>query len=254
MGRAYRGSGPEGTSAPRPSVRFPRFLSFAAPPRFRYAPRSMPAPLPRSFYLRPTETVAHDLLGRTFVRSLGGRRLSVRIVEVEAYLGIDDAACHTHRGRRTPRVEPMWGSGGLAYVYFTYGMHHCVNVVTRAAGEPEAVLIRAGEPLEGISAMARRRPAGTPENRLAAGPACLAAALSIDRTLSGHDLCLGRTLWIEEGSPIPDADRLRAPRVGVAYAGDAADWPLRFAVRGSRSISKPLGTPLRPRSRRDSGR
>lgn len=202
----------------------------------------MAAPLPRSFYLRPTETVARDLLGRTLVRSLAGRRLAVRIVEVEAYLGVDDAACHTHRGRRTPRVEPMWGPGGLAYVYFTYGLHHCVNVVTREAGEPEAVLVRAGEPLEGIAAMSRRRPAGTPEHRLAAGPACLAAALSIDRALSGHDLTRGRSLWIEEGNPVGDGEVLRGPRVGVDYAGEAAGWPLRCAVRGSRAIS----TPLRP--------
>jgi len=108
------------------------------------------SPLPRSFYLRPTAEVAVDLLGRLLVRREGRRRRVVRIVEVEAYLGIEDRAAHTFGGRRTPRVEPMWGEGGHAYVFLVYGMHCCLNVVTREAGTPEAILIRAGEPVAGF--------------------------------------------------------------------------------------------------------
>jgi DNA-3-methyladenine glycosylase len=198
----------------------------------------MPHPLPREFFLRPTEVVARDLLGCRLVRSGKGGRTAVRIVEVEAYLGSGDPACHTHRGRRTPRVEPMWGIGGLAYVYFTYGMHHCFNVVTREPGEPEAVLVRAGEPVEGVAAMAKRRPEGTKVERLAAGPACLTAALAIDRTLSGLDLTAGRFLWLEEGIAVPDGEVSRGARIGVGYAGEAALWPLRFFLKGNRSVSK----------------
>jgi DNA-3-methyladenine glycosylase len=194
-------------------------------------------PLRRAFYLRPTEEVARDLLGRLLVKRERGHRLAIRIVEVEAYLGIDDAACHTFGGRRTPRVEPMWGAGGHAYVYFTYGMHHCVNVVTREAGVPEAVLVRAGEPVEGADVMASRRPRTTPRERLTSGPACLAAALGLDRHHSGLDLVTGERLWIEPGTPVPEAEIERSGRVGVGYAGDASAWPLRFFVRGSRAVS-----------------
>ncbi len=194
-------------------------------------------PLPRPFFLRPTVDVARDLLGRTLVRRERGRRLSLRIVEVEAYLGIDDPAAHTWRGRRTPRVEPMWGVGGLAYVYFTYGLHHCMNVVTGAAGDPQAVLIRAGEALEGAEMMARRRPPKTKPERLAAGPACLTSSLGIDRGLSGHDLVFGERLWLEAGEPAGDDEVSAAPRIGVDYAGAAAAWPLRFFVSASRAVS-----------------
>jgi DNA-3-methyladenine glycosylase len=106
-------------------------------------------PLPPPFYRRDTETVARDLLGCRLVRRFpDGRTRSVVIVETEAYLGVKDRAAHTWNGRRTARVAPMWGPGGHAYVYFVYGMHHCLNIVTRKEGEPEAVLIRAAVPEE----------------------------------------------------------------------------------------------------------
>ncbi len=196
-------------------------------------------PLGRDFYLRPTEEVARDLLGKVIVRQARGRRVSIRIVEVEAYLGIDDPAAHTYGGRRTPRNEPMWGAGGHAYVYFTYGMHHCMNAVTRAGSVPEAVLIRGGEPLEGIAAMRRRRGPGRRVHELARGPACVCAALAVDRRHSGLDLTTGETVWIEPGEPIADDAVARAPRVGVDYAGDAASWPLRFLLRDHPCVSKP---------------
>lgn len=200
--------------------------------------------LDRDFYLRPTEAVARDLLGRVLVAGSRGKRVAIRLVEVEAYLGIDDPAAHTYRGRRTERVAPMWGEGGHAYVYFTYGMHHCLNAVTRAEGTPEAVLIRGGEAVEGLAAMRRRRGPTHEDAVLARGPACVCVALALDRRHSGLDLTTGRTLWIEEGEPFADDAVTTAPRVGVDYAGGAAAWPLRFLVRGHPSVSKPP-----PRSR-----
>jgi len=192
--------------------------------------------LTRDFYLRPTRDVARDLLGCVIVRRERGRDVAIRIVEVEAYLGIEDPAAHTYRGRRTARVEPMWGPGGHIYVYFTYGMHHCMNAVTREQGTPEAVLIRAGEPLEGLTTMRRRR--GPRADRdLARGPACVCVALGVDRRHSGLDLTTGRKLWIEEGERVADAQVSRAPRIGVPYAGAAAAWPLRFLVRDHPCVS-----------------
>ncbi len=156
------------------------------------------------------------------------------IVETEAYLGVKDRAAHTWNGRRTKRVLPMWGPGGHAYVYFVYGMHHCLNVVTRGQGEPEAVLIRAGVP------------EGDPESRVASGPAKLCRYLGITTSLSGASLS-GPDLFLHSPSKEFLSRRLpvvAGPRVGVAYAGEAAEWPLRFAVAGCPAVTKPGG--LRP--------
>lgn len=170
------------------------------------------APLPRTFYLRPTLAVARDLLGCRLVRSLDGERLSGRIVEVEAYIGEDDLASHAARGC-TDRNRAMYGPGGLAYVYLIYGMHHCLNVVTEPEGFPAAVLIRAIAPEEGVATMQRRRSGRTAH--LTDGPGKLCQALAIDRRLDGHDLALGRALWLEAGEPLPDAQIVATPRVGV---------------------------------------
>ena len=113
--------------------------------------------LERDFFARRTETVARDLIGRVLVAVVRGRRRAGVIVETEAYLGVKDRAAHTFGGRRTERNEPMWMDAGTAYVYFTYGMHHCMNLSTVGEGVPEAVLIRALEPVEGIQAMRRAR-------------------------------------------------------------------------------------------------
>lgn len=197
--------------------------------------------LPRSFYARPAEVVARDLLGRLLVRDLEGERLIVRVIEVEAYLGAGDAAAHTYGGRRTPRVRSMYLGGGHAYVYFTYGMHYCVNVVCGEAGSGTAVLLRAGAPLEGVARMAELRdlPAARrgPE-AIAGGPARLCEALAIDRGFDGHQLWK-RPLRLTAGEPVGDAEVVVGPRVGVAYAGAAARWPLRFAVRGCPEVSRP---------------
>ena len=191
--------------------------------------------LPRSFYGRDTRTVARELLGAILVRQVGRRVLRGRIVETEAYLGERDLACHARAGR-TPRTDVMYGPPGIAYVYFTYGMHHCLNAVTEPEGHPAAVLIRALEPLEGLEAMARARRIATP-HLLASGPARLCQALGIDLRQNRADL-RGPALWIEPGDAVPDDSILASPRIGCERV--PAPWdrmPLRFHVAGSPHVS-----------------
>ncbi|MEO6325849.1 MAG: DNA-3-methyladenine glycosylase [Thermoanaerobaculia bacterium] len=197
--------------------------------------------LPAAFYLRETAEVARDLLGCRLVRVLpGGEVRSAIIVETEAYLGIEDPAAHTWKGRRTPRVAPMWGPGGHAYVYFVYGIHHCMNVVTREGGAPQAVLLRAAVP----EIWWRGGEATRDELRSLSGPGKLCKALEITRALSGVPLT-GPELVIEAG-PSRTFSRLEGPRVGVDYAGEAATWPLRFAVAGCPAVSHAGKLTLRP--------
>jgi DNA-3-methyladenine glycosylase len=160
-------------------------------------------------------------------------------VEVEAYRGPRDRAAHSAGGRRTARNETMWGAAGHAYVYFIYGMYHCVNVVTQPPGVPEAVLIRALEPLEGLTLMrARRGLADGPAWRLCRGPGSLCQALGLTRALDGVDLVTG-PLHILDAPTVPAAQVARTTRIGVAYAGADALRPWRFLVRGSLAVSGP---------------
>jgi DNA-3-methyladenine glycosylase len=198
-------------------------------------------PLPVGFYRRDTERVARELLGRWLVvRRAGGERLVLRIVEAEAYLGAPDRASHAWAGRRTARNESLYLPGGHAYVYFIYGMHHCLNAVTGEREVGSAVLIRAGEPVAGAEAMAARRGLGRPPRSgdLAGGPGRLCHALGIDRALDGVELWRGE-LTIAAGEPAPRTEIAAGPRIGVAYAGEAAEWPLRFALRGNPHVSRP---------------
>ena len=197
-------------------------------------------PLPLSFYRRPAETVARDLLGRYLVRELDGERLVLRLVEVEAYLGEPDRASHAWGGRRTPRNESLYLPGGHAYVYFIYGMHWCLNAVTGKAGIGSAVLLRAGEPVEGEERMIENRGwARRPRpGDLAGGPGKLCQALAVDRALDGV-LLNGPPLSITRGEPVAEETVAASPRIGVDYAGEAAAWPLRFAVRGNGHVSRP---------------
>jgi DNA-3-methyladenine glycosylase len=197
-------------------------------------PRSLPA----SFYSRDTAVVARDLLGCRLTRRFpDGKELEIVIVETEAYLGVRDRAAHTWNGRKTPRVAPMWGPGGHAYVYFVYGMHFCMNVVTQREGVPEAVLLRAGVSEDWWkdripSSLSKK----IPGLLFASGPAKLCAYLGITTALSGASLS-GPELQISRG-PRRDFDVLVGPRVGVEYAGEAAAWPLRFAVAGCPAVTR----------------
>jgi DNA-3-methyladenine glycosylase len=189
--------------------------------------------LPRSFYRRPSLEVAPDLLGRTLVRALpDGRRLAGRIVEVEAYRE-DDPASHSFRGR-TARTEVMFGPPGHLYVYFTYGMHFCMNVVTGDLGEGSAVLLRAAEPLEGLDRMAANRGLDDPR-LLCSGPGRLCQALAVERSQNGADLVLGAELRIERGTPVAPERVLAGPRVGIRVA---TEQPWRFVVAESRFVSR----------------
>ena len=193
-----------------------------------------PEPLPAEFYARGAEAVARDLLGRLLVSEVGGSRCVARIVEVEAYTGPRDPASHAARWHRSARNEAMYGPGGHAYVYFTYGMHWCFNVVTGRAGYPSAVLVRAGEPVEGLAMMRRRRGAAD-DRHLTSGPARLAEALGITRTLDGHPLD-ARPLWIAAGEPVSAARRCRTTRIGISRARERR---LRFVEDGNPWVSRP---------------
>ena len=192
--------------------------------------------LGRDFYRRSTLTVARELLGQRLVRVVDGQRLSGLIVEVEAYIGEDDAACHAACGR-TPRNEAMYGSPGHAYVYFIYGMHHCLNVVTEETGFPAAVLIRALEPLEGLDIMRRYR-SGRPDRELTNGPAKLCQALAIDRGFNRVDLCTGEVLFIEEGRMVAQEEVGTSPRIGIKADELAMSVPWRFYLQGNAFVSR----------------
>ena len=195
----------------------------------------MTAKLRREFFLRETVHVARDLLGCLLWRRLGRTLLCGRIVETEAYLGWNDPASHARRGLRSPRNESMYLDGGHAYVYFTYGMHYCLNVVTQEADIAEAVLLRAAEPLRGIESMRKRRPRAKRDFDLMNGPGKLCAAMDIDRRLDGEPLD-GTRLYLTEGDAAIGEIAVSA-RIGVEGAGEAAHWPLRFYVRGNRYVS-----------------
>lgn len=182
------------------------------------------------FYARPTEEVARGLLGRLLISQVGGRETVGRIVEVEAYVGPHDPACHAYGHRRTERTEPLYGRPGTAYVYFTYGMHWCLNAVTETMGFPAAVLIRALEPLAGLDTMRVRRG----KEPLCAGPARLCVALGVNGALNGVSLQRG-PLRILEGAPVVKRDIVTGPRIGITQA---IDWPLRFYLKDSPWVSR----------------
>ena len=193
--------------------------------------------LPREFYLRPTLNVAKELIGKLLIRQRGKQRLAGRIVEVEAYLGEKDPASHAYRGM-TKRNEVMFRNGGYLYVYFTYGMHFCSNVVTEEAGIGHAVLLRAIEPLEGLDVMARNRnlPFSTEREKqnLCSGPAKLCEAFGIARKENGTDLC-GTEIWIAEDPETIKHKVVRSTRIGITQ-GTEHNW--RFFLRNSKHISK----------------
>ena len=187
--------------------------------------------LPPAFYDRPVVQVAHSLLGMRLVRLLDGQRVSGLIVEAEAYDGEADLACHARAGR-TPRTEVMYGPPGRAYVYFTYGMHWCLNCVTGPEGYPAAVLLRAIRPVEGLELIAARR-GGRSQAEWCNGPGKLTQALEIDGILNGVDLTVVQGgLWIEAGQPAADESVLVGPRVGIKNVPEPwRSQPWRYRVR-----------------------
>lgn len=190
----------------------------------------MNVPLPRGFFARPSLDVARDLLGAV----VHSRGVAVRLTEVEAYAGTADPASHAYRGS-TPRTAVMFGPAGHLYVYFVYGMYWCANLVCGPDGEAAAVLLRAGEVVDGHDAARQRRPAARSNRELARGPARLAASLGFTGVDSGADLCApGSWLTVHAGDPVADQHVRRGPRVGVV---GAADWPWRLWVDGDPTVS-----------------
>ena len=192
------------------------------------------APLPRDFFARPTLVVARALLGQVLVHESPEGVAAGRIVEAEAYLGPSDPASHAYR--RTRRSLVMWGPPGHAYVYFTYGNHFCINVVTEHEGVAGAVLIRALEPVAGVDLMRRRRGVDRLTD-LCSGPGKLTQALGISGRHNGQDMT-APPLYVARGA-LRDGERVgRSPRVGITRA---ADWPWRFYVEGSPFLSRGPG-------------
>ncbi|CAN5150527.1 DNA-3-methyladenine glycosylase [soil metagenome] len=192
--------------------------------------------LPREFFDRDTESVARDLLGAVIeCRTAEGTAAGI-IVETEAYLGEHDPACHAAAGR-TRRTAPLYGVPGSAYVYFIYGMYWCVNAVTRAEGLPSAVLIRALEPVHGLELMRRRRPRARRDTDLCNGPGKLCLALGIGPEHNGLPM-QKLPLRLRSGIGVNDADVAVTPRIGITRA---AEWPLRWVLRGNPHASGGVG-------------
>jgi len=188
--------------------------------------------LPREFYLRDGLTVARELIGKKLVTNLPEGVTSGIIVETEAYMGAIDAAAHTYRGK-TERTKIFYSAGGFVYVYLIYGMYICTNVVANVEDVPEAVLIRALQPVDGVDLMKLRRGKNNLRG-LCSGPGKLSQALGITKKFYGADLC-GKEIFIEEGENF----RVETtPRINVDYAGAAADYPWRFVAAGSKFLSK----------------
>jgi len=188
--------------------------------------------LPAGFYDRDTERVSRDLLGCVLECTTPDGKAAGIIVETEAYIGEHDPACHAAAGRTT-RTDPLYRRPGIAYVYFIYGMYWCVNAVTREEGLPSAVLIRALEPVAGIELMRARRGRARSDRELTNGPGKLCIALGIGAAQNGVSLQRG-SLVIREGERVDGSDVVVAPRIGIKKA---ADWPLRWFVRGNEFVS-----------------
>jgi len=192
--------------------------------------------LSRSFYARDARSLAPELLNKVLVRTdPGSARVAARIVEVEAYCGSEDAGSHAFRGR-TPRNATMFGPAGHLYVYFTYGMHWCANVVASRADDAAAVLLRAAAPIDGIEIMRARRARARTDRALCAGPARLCQAFAITGELDGADLTRGTLRLLDDGVP-PPTSPLVTTRVGLsAGRGDEHAW--RFVVPGDPHVSR----------------
>lgn len=195
--------------------------------------------IPLSFYQRDDVVqISRELLGKYLFTRIDGVVTGGIIVETEAYNGRTDRACHAFGGRRTKRTEVIYHSGGLAYVYLTYGIHHLFNIVTNVEGKADAVLIRAIEPVEGVDVMLDRRGIVKLEKRLTAGPGVLSQALGIDRDHYGVPLN-GNTIWLEDRQvPLSEQQVEARPRVGIAYAEEDALLPWRFSIKNNLWVSK----------------
>lgn len=195
------------------------------------------------FFQQETEYLARSLLGTVLMHETPEGMAAGRVVEVEMYRGVRDRAAHSHSGVPTKRTQVMFGPPGHAYVYFIYGMHHCLNVVAGPKGLGEAILLRALEPLEGLELMAKRRHLAWPVpvhliRTLTNGPGKLAGALGISQAQYGWPLWRWPLQFYRGESPLPEAAIAAGPRINVGYAGAAALYPWRFWIQGNPAVSK----------------
>ena len=196
------------------------------------------------FFKRDTVEVAKNLLGKKIIRNISGNFFCAKIVETEAYLGLEDRACHSYGGRITDRNKTLYLPGGHIYVYLIYGMYDLLNIVTRDEDHPEAVLIRGVEPLENLDGISKNRFGKAYEElstyqrkNLSNGPGKLSMAIGINRSLNGKVLSKDY-LYIGEGEEVPEKDLVITKRIGIDYAGEDADLPLRFCLRDNPYVSK----------------
>jgi len=186
--------------------------------------------------------ISHDLIGMILCSEMNGNVTGGRIVETEAYGGITDCASHAYGGRRTGRTETMYATGGICYIYLCYGIHHLFNLVTGPKGRPDAVLIRALEPVRGIETMLDRRNLNRVQRRVAGGPGLVSQALGITTNQNGISLLDSGKIWLESDQNWKSVHKseteiIASPRVGVDYAGEDADRPWRFRLKGSKFTS-----------------
>lgn len=192
--------------------------------------------LNRDFYIKDGITLAKDLLGKILVKEIDGVLYKGRIVETEAYMGAIDKACHAYNNRRTKRTEAMYREGGYSYIYLIYGMYHCFNVIASIKDNPEAVLIRALEPLDNKDIMLKIRKVKS-EKYIANGPGKLTKALGITSDDNNIDLTLGKNIWIEDDGYVPNKIT-ETTRVGIDYAEEFKEKPWRFYISENNNVSK----------------
>ena len=200
--------------------------------------------LENNFFKRDTVEVAKSLIGKKIIRNISGNFFCAKIVETEAYLGLEDRACHSYGGRITDRNKTLYLPGGHIYVYLIYGMYDLLNIVTRDEEHPEAVLIRGVEPLENLDGISKYRFGKAYEDlstyqrkNLSNGPGKLSMALGINRSLNGKVLSKDY-LYIGEGEEVPEKDLVITKRIGIDYAGEDANLPLRFCLKDNPYVSK----------------
>lgn len=195
--------------------------------------------LSKEFYNQDAVTLSKALLGKILVREIDGEKVLCRIVETEAYVGPEDKGCHAYGNKKTERTKTMFLEGGVAYIYIIYGMYNCLNIVATEKGKPEAVLIRAVEPLNNIEVLKRYRNIKSDKIQdLTNGPGKLCKAINIDRSLNGYDLVNGNELYVVEPESEEDFEIVESKRINIDYAEEYKDKLWRFYVKNNKFISK----------------
>lgn len=194
----------------------------------------------RSFFIdSDVVTLSKRLLGCHLRTRIDGKITSGRIVETEAYRGRDDKACHAFNYKRTKRTETMFMEGGHSYVYLCYGIHNLFNIVVNVEGEPDAILIRALEPIDGVDEMLLRRKINKIKPQLTAGPGVLSKAMGIDKSMNNVDLtAIDSPVWLELMEPIEADNIISGPRIGINYAEECVEWPWRFCIKNNDYLSR----------------